>query len=290
MVWVNADGTEERPLLAPGFYADPAISPDGSMLAYAKKESAAGAYDIWIRTLATGADRQLTFDRADDRSPVWSPAGDEIVFSASRAPSGLYRKKASGVGNETRVADKDTPQTWPYQWHADGFIASYGDLGGSSDIFSLSLATSKTTPLIKTLGITEARGSVSPNGKWLTYDARETARFELFLTNYPPSASKLPVTTDGGAEAKWSKDGKTLFYVNSTTGALMAATVTPGDPPTFSTHRIVHPGPLDWGFSSSHSFDIDPRTGRLAVEIVNSGDLTVLLNWQAVGRTPAPLR
>jgi len=63
----------------------------------------------------------------------------------------------------------------------------------------------------------------------------------------------------------------------------MVVTVTPGDPPTFSAHRQVHPGPLDWGRNSSHSFDIDPKTGRVVLELLNStGDLTVLLNWQAL--------
>jgi Tol biopolymer transport system component len=283
LAWINPDGTGERAITEPGFHADPAISPDGLKLAYAKKESFAGTYDIWIRDLATGNDRQLTFDPADDRSPVWSPASDEVVFSASRQPNGLYRKHANGVGAEVLITAKDTPQTWPYQWHPHGFITSHSDTGVSYDVFNLSLSDLKTIPLIHSSSVNEERGSVSPNGRWLSYDARETSRFEVFLTTYPPSASKLPVTTEGGAEAKWSRDGKELFYVNAATGALMVVTVTPGDPPTFGAPRQVHPGPLDWGWSSSHSFDIDAKTGRVVIEVVSAtDDLTVLLNWQAL--------
>ena len=91
------------------------------------------------------------------------------------------------------------------------------------------------------------------------------------------------VTTEGGAEPKWSKDGKQLFYVSSATGALMVVTVTPGDPPRFSAPRQLHPGPIDWGWSSSHSFDVDPRSGRLLIEIVEGTfDLTVLTNWHGL--------
>ena len=264
------------------FYADPAISPDGSRIAYAKKESSSGTFDIFVHDIATGGERRLTFDPADDRSPVWSPNSQDIVFSAGRQPVGLYRKKASGVGEETLVTEKGVPQVWSYQWNRDGFITSYGDVSGSWDIWKLSAIDLKSTPLLHSPVVNESRGSVSPDGQWLAYDARETARFEVFLTTFPPSAGKLPVTTEGGAEAKWSRDGKELFYVSSATGALMSVPVTPGDPPTFGTHRQVHPGPLDWGWNSSHSFDLDPTTGRVLMEVVDSrGELTVLLHWQA---------
>jgi serine/threonine protein kinase/Tol biopolymer transport system component len=285
LVWTNPDGTGGRVVAEPGFYADPSISPSGTEIAYAKKESATGTWDIYIRSLATGGERRLTFDAANDRAPVWSPTGDEIVFSASREPAGLYRKKASGAGEEKLISGKDVPQSWPYQWHPDGFITTHTDRGSSYDTFRLSLADFKTTPLVNTPKTNEERASVSPDGHWLSYDARETSRFEVFLTTNPPSVSKLPVTTEGGAEAKWSKDGKALYYVSAATGALMVATVTPGDPPTFSAHRQVNPGPLDWGWNSNHSFDIDHGSGRFIIaELVATNDLTVLTNWQALIR------
>ena len=67
------------------------------------------------------------------------------------------------------------------------------------------------------------------------------------------------------------------------TAALMVATVTPGNPPTFSAHRQVHAGPLDWGWGSRNSFDVDARTGRILLEIVSAPkSSTVLVNWQGL--------
>ena len=281
--WIGRDGTGARLLAPSGFYADPAISPDGTKVAYGKKESFSGTFDIYILDLTTGAERRLTFDPADDRSPVWSPDSKDIVFSAGRQPVGLYRRQANGAGGETMISPSGTRQTWSGQWSPDGFILSYGDADGSWDIFTLSLPALKSTRILGTPTLNESRGAVSPSGQWLACDARETARFEVFLTTFPPSVDKLPVTTDGGAEPKWSLDGKELFYVNSSTGALMSVPVTLTDPPTFGTRRQVHPGPLDWGWNSSHSFDLDPKTGRALVEVVETkADLTVVLNWRAL--------
>jgi serine/threonine protein kinase len=277
----NRDGAGERTIAEPGFYADPAISPDGRMIAFARRESSTGRYDIYTIELAGGAEQRLTLDPATDRSPVWSPGSDEIIFSSLRSSAGLYRKNANNLGVEALVAGKDS--SWPYQWHPHGFMTSYTDAGASYNVLRFSFKDAKTTPLINTRDVNELRGSVSPDGKWLAYDARETSRFEVFLDTYPPSGTKLQVTTDGGAEARWSGDGKELFYVNVATGALMVATVTADTPPRFSQHRQVHPGPLDWGWNSSHSYDIDRKTGRLVLQIlVATNDPTVLLNWQGL--------
>ena len=282
LAWVNRDGSGEFSLTDTGYYRDPAMSPDGSRLAYARKDSVNGALDVYVRDIASGSERRLTFDPADDRSPIWSPDSNEIIFSAARNPHGLYRKNANGSGAERPITSERLPQIWSYQWNADGSILAYGDTAGSWDIWKVSLTDPKPTPLLTSPTLNEARGAVSPNGKWLAYDARETARFEVFLETFPPTGSKLSVTTEGGAEPKWNKDGTELFYVSSATGALMSVPVTLSDPPTFGTHRQVHPGPLMWGWNSSHSFDIDRKTGRVVMEILEErGDLTVLLNWRA---------
>jgi len=283
LAWIDADGTNERVVAGTGYYSDPSISPDGSKLAYGKKDSLNGGFDIWIRDVASGEEQRLTFDRANEVAPVWSPASDELIFRSDREPPGLYRKKANGVGEQKLIPGTDKVAISPYQWHRDGYVLAYGG-STTTDILKLSIADSVLTPFVASPSVTYRRGAVSPDGRWLAYDARETARFEVYLTTNPPLAgTRWMVTTAGGAEPKWSKDGKQLFYVSSATGALMVVNVTPGDPPRFSAPRQVHPGPIDWGWNSSHSFDLDPRSGRLLIEIVEgSFDLTVLTNWHGL--------
>jgi eukaryotic-like serine/threonine-protein kinase len=270
------------PVLEAGYYADPQISPDGSRLAFAKKESASNTFDIWILDLTTGAQRRLTFDPTDDRSPVWSPDGAAIIFSSDRKGGvGLYRKNSNGVGDEELVSPKEQYSTLASQWLPDGRSVIFRGGTSAINLWMLNLTDRKSSPLIRTPW-NNLHGVVSPDGKWLAYDSRDTNRFEVYVTTFPPTNSKWMVTTNGGAEPRWSKDGKELFYVNSS-GSLMSVEVKVGNPPEFGVHRRIYGGRLDWGFESAHSFDIDPKQDRFLVETLNvQYEITVVLNWHSL--------
>jgi eukaryotic-like serine/threonine-protein kinase len=281
-VWIRRDGTPLGPVLEAGYYADPQISPDGSRLAFAKKESASNTFDIWILDLTTGAQRRLTFDPTDDRSPVWSPDGAAIIFSSDRKGGvGLYRKNSNGVGDEELVSPKEQYSTLASQWLPDGRSVIFRGGTSAINLWMLNLTDRKSSPLIRTPW-NNLHGVVSPDGKWLAYDSRDTNRFEVYVTTFPPTNSKWMVTTNGGAEPRWSKDGKELFYVNSS-GSLMSVEVKVGNPPEFGVHRRIYGGRLDWGFESAHSFDIDPKQDRFLVETLNvQYEITVVLNWHSL--------
>jgi serine/threonine protein kinase len=280
-VWVGWDGREIGPVLPPGYYADPALSPDGSKLAFAKRESPGAALDIWILEFATGALNKFTTDPADDRTPVWSPDGKSIVFWSQRSNApGLYRKEASGIGaEEVLLQTKDL--VWPYQWTNAGLLYFGGPSVPTFDIYLYSFADRKTTPVIHTMSI-DADGAVSPDGKWLAYEDNHTGRYEVYVTTFPASSTRLSVTNESGVDSLWSSDGRKLFYVNSTTLELLSADVKPGNPPEFGPHHRIHPGPLDW--TSGHSFDIDTKRQRVLVQVptAQQTDITVLLNWRSV--------
>jgi hypothetical protein len=72
--------------------AQSALSPNGRLLAYVSDRD--GSDDIWVRDLATGAERRITADPALDREPQWED-DSHIVFSTDRgrglAYTTLYR-------------------------------------------------------------------------------------------------------------------------------------------------------------------------------------------------------
>ncbi len=72
-----------------GLTIDPALSPDGKLVAYASDRGGEGNLDIWVQQISDGKSRRLTRHEADDREPAFSPDGSSIVFRSERDGGGI---------------------------------------------------------------------------------------------------------------------------------------------------------------------------------------------------------
>ncbi len=87
-----------------GLNIDPAISPDGKLLAYSSDRGGSGHLNLWVKQIGGGDPIRLTDDPADAIEPDFSPDGTRIVFRSERAGGGLYIIPALG-GTEQRLVD-----------------------------------------------------------------------------------------------------------------------------------------------------------------------------------------
>jgi len=103
-----------RPLTsAPGWEADPALSPDGGSVAFSS--NASGGADIWVVDVDAGVEPlRLTDDAGDDRRPAWFPGGRWIAFVSDRTRSRSIWKVSRLGGSPTLVVeDADMPAISP---------------------------------------------------------------------------------------------------------------------------------------------------------------------------------
>jgi eukaryotic-like serine/threonine-protein kinase len=76
---------------------------------------------------------------------------------------------------------------------------------------------------------------LSPDGNWLAYESDESGRNEVYLQRVPHAdgarsaqrPGRLLVSTQGGMEPRWRRDGRELYYLNAN-GYMMATDVRPG--------------------------------------------------------------
>lgn len=73
-----------------GLSTTPALSPDGSLLAFASDRANDGNLDIWIQQVGGGEPMRLTSDPADESAPSFSPDGSRIAFRSEKDGGGIY--------------------------------------------------------------------------------------------------------------------------------------------------------------------------------------------------------
>ena len=172
--------------------------------------------DVWLIDAARGVPTRFTFDAADDASPVWSPDGSRVVFASERkGVYNLYWKLSSGAGADEMLLESDQPK-WPSDWSSDGrFLLFYSfDPQTGFDLWVLPVSGDKKPfPFLKT-PFEERDGQFSPGGKWIAYQSNESGRSEIYVQPFPGPGGKFQISTNGGAQPRWNKNGKEIFYVS----------------------------------------------------------------------------
>ena len=106
-------GQKHRRLTAgAGWEGQPAMSPDGTMVAYTS--DAAGNPDLWVIRPDGGDPLQLTHDAAADTDPAWFPNGSAIAFVSDRdgAPA-IWQIPQLGGSAVMLVSDAAHPEISP---------------------------------------------------------------------------------------------------------------------------------------------------------------------------------
>jgi Tol biopolymer transport system component len=68
-----------------------------------------------------------------------------------------------------------------------------------------------TTPLVASR-FDELMPRLSPNGKWLAYQSNESGQYEIYVRPFPAAGARATISSGGGTEPMWSRDGHRLFY------------------------------------------------------------------------------
>jgi serine/threonine protein kinase len=298
LVWLDRNGQEIGRVGRPEYSRDaaPSLSPDGRYIA--QESDRGGDRDISLLELARGVSRPLTSDPGWDLAPEWSPDGRRLVFASTR--SGVYdlyqQSTTNPEGAELLLA---TPQNKsPTDWSRDGRFILFRNVDPvtSHDLWALPLDGTKAPfPVVRTQ-FTESYGQFSPDGNWIAYQSDESGRVEIYVQPFPGPGTKVTISTSGGAQMRWSPDGKELFYV-ALDGRLMAVpirrnsqgtAVAPGQPVPLFDANVGLVVPLQSGHQEAWTISRDGKKFLMntIVERASAPPITLILNWRPNSNEP----
>jgi eukaryotic-like serine/threonine-protein kinase len=193
------------------------LSPQGDRVAL---QLDAGVNDIWVLDLVRGVRTRLTFGPVANTYPIWSPDGKWIVYSSLRNGRFiLFRKPSDGSGVE-EVLLTDDEQIIANDWSRDGRYLLYSrpiSGGLQRQIWSLPVGITNAVEGKPSLLIAGGdQGKVSPDGHWLSYVSAESGLPEVYVVAFGGGQGKWQVSAKGGMLARWSADGKELYYLDLT--------------------------------------------------------------------------
>ena len=209
ILWVDLKG-EPSPLVEDRFlYTQPRLSPEGRRLAVTRYDGR--EVQLWIYDIDDGGSVKLTVEHKNSGA-VWTPDGKRIAFASDRSGSwDIFWMPADGSGPPEPLTSGESDQS-PSSWSPQGVLA-YTEGVNHPDIWVLPGGGENAVPLIQT-EFKERDAMFSPDGRWIAFSSDRSGREEVYATPYPDTGRLIPISTDGGMEPVWSRDGSKLFYRN----------------------------------------------------------------------------
>jgi serine/threonine protein kinase len=209
LVWVNQRGTE-HPVTALQFaFFGPRLSPDGQRIAYV---TTGQQRQVWVYDLGRGTNSRLTGGGMTD-NPIWTPDGKRILFPWLKSlVTNLFWQPYDGSSSMERLTTSDCHQR-PGSWSSDGKTVAFVEVQSDAtfDIALLDTRSGRVTPFLNSQ-YSEMYPEFSPDGRWMAYTSDESNRQEVYVRPFPGPGMKQQVSSEGGVEPLWTRNGKQLFY------------------------------------------------------------------------------
>jgi serine/threonine-protein kinase len=272
LVWVTREGAERAFTRVPRQYSNPRVSPNGRQVLV---QTLAG--ELWLHDTERETLSPLSTPASNIGFPMWRSDGREILLKTG---AGINRLPLTG-GAGSHI-DGTGPNDYPSGVSPDGGSLAITRLtrGSSADIYIVSFDGAHAPRLWLSTPGYDGGAKWSPNGRWMVYGSSESGQSEIYLQPYPGPGVRRQVSVDGGGHPVWSRDGREIFYRN--TSRMYVVAVTPhGDDVVLSQPKQLFDRSYGFGQGISiPNYDVS-ADGRSFVLVKDSGAtrLNVIENW-----------
>ena len=213
----------------------PAVSPDGRLLAFTRSPSARNSSDIHVVRATGGEPRRLTFDHNVITGLAWSEDGQSIVFSSERGATAgagsLWRLavSASTTRRESEQLAGMGPRAIVPAIARRGALLAYQEYLADTNLWRAASTGSGSPERIISSTREETLADYSPDGARIAFASNRSGNWEIWMTD-ANGANARQLTSFAGAPAhspRWSPNGRLLAFAHTYEGNGDIYTMTP---------------------------------------------------------------
>lgn len=291
LCWYDRQGKQLSKLGQPEYASEPQLSPDGRRLAFRLFTQPVGNFEIWVDDLARGVQARTSFSGLTVSGPVWSPDGLQLAISHSTPQASgdhMYLLQADGTGKEEPLEQPllESLANYPSSWSPNGhsLLFNHQDKSGKISMWVLPLSGNRKPYRFLETPFNAQMGEFSPDGRWVAYVSNDSGKDEIYVVSFPNAGARVRVSTGGGSQPRWRRDGRELYYL-SPEAKIMVAEL----PPAMSDFRVGAVRPLFAlsgltgvpGYLYDVSADGQKFIAVQELEQTSTVPLTVVAHWPA---------
>jgi Tol biopolymer transport system component len=300
LTWFDRGGKVLGTVGEPGQYDTVALSPNGTQVAVSRNDpqaasrgGARGHTDIWLHEFSRARPTRFTFDPGLDNMAVWSPDGSRILFASTRdGVRNLYEKVSSGMGNDEPLLQSQEAK-YPHDWSRDGRFLVYSVVvGAKAELWVLPRTGDdrKPQPYLQTASFA-SQARFSPDSRWIAYTQADlSGQNEVYVRPFPAAPGQWIVSKGGGAQPRWRRDGKELFYVSPDSKLMSVEVATASGTFQAGIPNTLFAAPIRGGGANFEvtRYDVTANGQKFLINTLPatatsapSSPITVVLNWTA---------
>jgi eukaryotic-like serine/threonine-protein kinase len=283
VTWLALDGKPPTTAGEPGDYWQVRLSPDDRFIALTVTTPLLRTLDIVVAPSdGDGSTEQITRALAADTDPVWAPDGSRLLFrSFQDGPPHLFTHAVRDKDANDEAFERAPVDDTPTDWQNDRVLFHAPDARNGFDIWSYTPSKKSRDVLVKS-AFNDIDARWSPDRQWVAYVSDESGRPDIYVVT-SSGQSRVRASFGGGTRPRWSRDGRSLFFLRGT--RIMRAAIDSGASPLrFATPQSIVdvPGVRD--------FDVAHRRDALVALMPTMGpgspSVSVLVDWRSLVAAP----
>ena len=253
------------------------LSPQGDRIALS---IGGGQIDIWVLDLARGVRTRLTFGPISNMNPIWSSDGKWIAYIAVRSGHfDLCRKPSDGSGAEETLFTDDH-QILSTDWSRDGKYLLYSRCSVDGHCEILGFAPGGRSQTVASRYLRAPTDAFLQTAAGSPISRTNPVLNEVYVMPFSGGQGKWQVSANGGTQPRWSKDGKELYYTDSTFNILAVPVKDTGSALQFGAAQKLA---VNWS-APQVFYDISPDGKKILLDRVAqqvSQSVTVVTDFTA---------